>query len=57
MRPDQQMARLILALLDTAMIRADDVSMQNAAAAKQWLRAISSGNLIVQPPAEVAKAA
>jgi hypothetical protein len=51
------MARLILALLDTAMIRADDVSMQNAAAAKQWLRAISSGNLIVQPPAEVAKAA
>jgi hypothetical protein len=58
MTNEQAIAKFIGELVATSVVRCDDQSLRNVAAAKQWLKAIEAGALVVAPkPAPVEEAA
>lgn len=51
---ERQMVEFILGVINRATVPADDATQQNLAAAKGWLRAIGTGQLLVaKKPEEV----
>jgi len=49
---EQQLAAYILTLLNKVQVEATDASLQNTMTARQWLGAISRGELVVAPKPE-----
>lgn len=52
MDPHAEIAKFVRMVVNMASVPSNDQFQQNLAAAKQWLNAIASGNLVVQSKPE-----